>query len=107
MMEDIFLPIYQGNFWGSQESRSGPGSTLSRAADFLPDLVALLRTLNTRLLLDAPCGDFNWAAGVADVVEGYIGVDVVGEIIAQPARSKRSKQNLSTPRSDERLVAVG
>jgi hypothetical protein len=82
-MEDIFLAIYQGNLWGSQESRSGPGSTLARAADFLPDLVALLRTLNTRVLLDAPCGDFNWAGVLADAVERYIGVDVVGEIITR------------------------
>jgi SAM-dependent methyltransferase len=82
-MEDIFLAIYQGNLWGSQESRSGPGSTLARAADFLPDLVALLRTLNTRVLVDAPCGDFNWAGVLADAVERYIGVDVVGEIIAR------------------------
>lgn len=91
MMEDIFLAIYQGNLWGGQESKSGPGSTLSRAADFLPDLVALLRTLNTRVLLDAPCGDFAWAAGVASVVECYIGVDVVGEIIV------RNQRNASAP----------
>ena len=37
-MEDIFLAIYQGNLWGSQESRSGPGSTLARAADVVPCL---------------------------------------------------------------------
>jgi len=83
MMEDVFLAIFQSNLWGSQESRSGPGSTQLRAGDFLPDLLALLRTLNTRVLLDAPCGDFNWAAPVADAVERYIGVDVVGEIIAR------------------------
>ena len=82
-MEDIFLTIYRGNLWGSQESRSGPGSTLARAADFVPDLVALLGTLNTRVLLDAPCGDFNWAGLLADAVERYIGVDVVGEIVAR------------------------
>ena len=86
MMEEIFLAIYHGNLWGSQESRSGPGSTLSRAADFLPDLVALLGTLNTRVLVDAPCGDFTWAAPLADAVERYIGVDVVGEIIRRNQR---------------------
>jgi SAM-dependent methyltransferase len=86
MMEDIFLAIYQANLWGSQESRSGPGSTLARAADFLPDLVALLQALNTRVLLDAPCGDFNWASPLADTVERYIGVDVVGEIVARNQR---------------------
>src|SRR5688572_22102610 len=82
-MEEIFFAIYQGNLWGSHESRSGPGSTLARAADFVPDLVALLRTLNARVLLDAPCGDFNWAGLLAAAVDRYIGLDVVGEIIAR------------------------
>jgi hypothetical protein len=82
-MEDVFLAIYRDNRWGSQESRSGPGSTSARAAAFLPDLVALLRTLDTRVLVDAPCGDFNWAGVLADAVDRYIGVDVVGEIIAR------------------------
>ena len=82
-MEDIFLAIYEGNQWGSPESRSGPGSTLARAADFLPDLVTLLQTLNTRVLVDAPCGDFNWAGAVAMAVEEYIGIDVVREIVAR------------------------
>jgi hypothetical protein len=35
-MEDIFSAIYRGNFWGNDESRSGPGSTRARAADFVP-----------------------------------------------------------------------
>lgn len=86
MMEDIFGAIYHGNLWGSDESRSGPGSTAARAADFLPDLVALLATLKTRVLVDAPCGDFNWAAPLADAVDRYIGVDVVGEIVARNDR---------------------
>jgi SAM-dependent methyltransferase len=86
MMEDIFRAIYQDNLWGSQESKSGPGSTLSRGADFLPDLVALVGTLNTRVLLDAPCGDFNWAGPLADAVPHYIGIDVVGDIITRNQR---------------------
>jgi hypothetical protein len=85
-MEDIFLAIYQGNLWGSPESRSGPGSTAARAADFLPDLVTLLRRFETRLLVDAPCGDFNWAGALAAVVDTYIGIDVVREIVARNQR---------------------
>ncbi len=85
-MEEIFLAIYQSNLWGSPESRSGPGSTLARATDFLPDLVSLLQTLNTRVLVDAPCGDFNWAGALADAVHSYIGIDVVREIVARNQR---------------------
>lgn len=89
-MEDIFLAIYAGNLWGSSESRSGPGSTIARAADFLPDLAALLRGLNTRVLVDAPCGDFNWARALVPIVERYIGIDVVREIVARNQRASGS-----------------
>lgn len=85
-MEDIFLAIYQGNVWGSPESRSGPGSTLARAADFLPDLTALMQTLGIRTLVDAPCGDFNWASALAAAVDRYTGIDVVREIVARNRR---------------------
>jgi hypothetical protein len=85
-MEDIFLAIYESNLWGSPESRSGPGSTLARAADFLPDLATLLQTLKTRILVDAPCGDFNWAGALATVVDSYIGIDVMRQIVARNQR---------------------
>lgn len=85
-MEDIFSEIHQRNLWGSPESTSGPGSTLARAADFAPDVVALLHDLNARVLLDAPCGDFTWASIIADAVDTYIGVDVVREIVERSQR---------------------
>jgi hypothetical protein len=81
-MAAIFTNIYQQNAWGNPESVSGPGSTLARASDFLDELVALLTALPTRVLLDAPCGDFHWAAPMADAVEQYIGLDVVPALIA-------------------------
>ena len=78
----IFTRIYHQNAWGSGESVSGPGSTRLRAAVFVDDLVAALRQLDVRSLLDAPCGDFNWAAPVADAVDLYVGADVVPELVA-------------------------
>src|SRR5215204_410766 len=78
----IFSRIYRENAWGDVESVSGPGSRQNRAAAFLDDLVAALRQLEVRSLLDAPCGDFNWAAPVADAVDHYIGADVVPELVA-------------------------
>ncbi|MEO5819980.1 MAG: class I SAM-dependent methyltransferase [Vicinamibacteraceae bacterium] len=78
----IFSRIHRENVWGDAESASGPGSTRQRAADFLDDLLAALDDLEIRVLLDAACGDFNWAAPVADHVERYIGVDVVPALIA-------------------------
>jgi hypothetical protein len=46
-----------------------------------------LKRLEVRALLDAPCGDFNWAAPVAAAVESYVGVDVVPELIAANIQS--------------------
>ena len=77
----VFTRVYRRNVWGNAESVSGPGSTESRGADFRDDLIELLRRLDTRVLLDAPCGDFNWIGPVADAVPRYVGVDVVPELV--------------------------
>jgi len=88
----VFGEIHRRKRWGNGESVSGPGSTRARGADFAADLIALLRRLDTRTLLDAPCGDFNWIAEAADSVERYIGVDVV------PALIERNLREHLTPR---------
>jgi hypothetical protein len=85
-MRRVFGAIHAARAWGDCESASGPGSTKERAATFLPDLVALVRSLGVRRLLDAPCGDFNWAAPLAEAVESYVGVDVVPAIVAANQR---------------------
>jgi hypothetical protein len=82
----VFTRMYRRNAWGNGESASGPGSTRERADAFQAELVELLRRLETRTLLDAPCGDFNWMAPVADVVERYVGVDVVAGLVEANAR---------------------
>ena len=82
----VFGDIFRRNAWGDGESVSGPGSTRARGADFTADLLALLRRLDTRTLLDAPCGDFNWMAEVAGSVERYVGVDVVPELVEHNLR---------------------
>jgi hypothetical protein len=78
----IFARIHRERAWGDDGSLSGPGSTPARGADFRDDLLALLRALDTRVLLDAPCGDCAWIGPVADRVAEYIGVDVVPALIA-------------------------
>lgn len=80
-MRRIFAAIHTTKAWGDCESFSGPGSTRERAASFLDDLVALVRSLRVSTLLDAPCGDFNWAGPLADAVPRYVGVDVVPQLI--------------------------
>lgn len=77
----VFTRVYRRNVWGNAESVSGAGSTESRGAAFRDDLIGLLRRLDARVLLDAPCGDFNWIGPVAEAVERYVGVDVVPELV--------------------------
>ena len=87
-MRRVFGAIYAGKTWGDCESASGPGSTRERAATFLADLVSLVRKLRVSTLLDAPCGDFNWASPLADSVASYIGVDIVPALIKDIRRRR-------------------
>src|SRR5688500_1614611 len=76
-----FSEIYRDNLWGDPESVSGRGSTLARTVNIRKALPELLRSINARSLLDAPCGDFNWMR-LVDLGEiRYTGVDVVSELI--------------------------
>lgn len=77
----IFSAIHRRNEWGSGESVSGPGSTRARGEEFAGELDALLARLDARVLLDAPCGDFNWIGAIAERMERYVGVDVVPELV--------------------------
>jgi SAM-dependent methyltransferase len=90
-MRRIFEAIHAAKSWGDCESSSGPGSTRERAASFLPDLIALVRALGVKTLLDAPCGDFNWTAPLAEAVNRYIGIDIV------PALVRSNQQRWSSP----------
>ena len=77
----VFSRIHREQHWGDGEGISGPGSTEARGAQFRDDLIATLRRLEVRVLLDAPCGTCAWTGPVADAVEQYIGVDVVPAIV--------------------------
>lgn len=77
----VFASIHAENAWGDPESVSGPGSTRERAESFLAELIRLATSLPVETLLDAPCGDFNWAGPLADAVPFYVGVDVVPALI--------------------------
>jgi 2-polyprenyl-3-methyl-5-hydroxy-6-metoxy-1,4-benzoquinol methylase len=107
-MRRVFGAIHETRAWGECESASGPGSTRERTAAFLPDLIALVESLGVSTLLDAPCGDFNWAGPLADAVEHYIGVDVVPELVEQNRRrwSSPRRQFLCRDIVSERLPAA-
>jgi hypothetical protein len=79
-----FETIYQNNDWGIAETRSGWGSTMDYTAPLRNSLEKLTRKLGTRVMLDAPCGDFNWMQHVS-LPENcrYIGGDIVAPLVAE------------------------
>src|SRR5262249_52906424 len=77
----------------TRESVSGPGSTRDRAASFLPELIACVQSLGISRLLDAPCGDFNWAEPLSNAVSQYFGVDVVPSLIARNRRRATDRRH--------------
>lgn len=85
-MAAIFTEIYRCNSWQSDESRSGPGSTVERCRIVWDGLETLIAKLGIRSLLDAPCGDFNWMKEAPLTGLRYVGVDVVHELIEENTR---------------------
>ena len=80
-MKSTFAPFYTENRWGDEESRSGPGSNLTRTAKLRSELPGLLQEIGARSMLDAPCGDFNWMKDTPHGLEQYVGVDIIPELI--------------------------
>lgn len=114
--EAVFTRIYRRNRWGGGESASGPGSSREQTASFVPLIIEMIGSLDTRVLLDVPCGDMNWIGEVADSVDEYIGIDIVRDLIdrniAQHSKSNRKfmRANMITdplPRADVVLCRDG
>jgi len=81
----VFTNIYHHYKHRKQrpESYSGEGSTMAQTAVIREEIPALLRKVGAKVLLDAPCGDFNWMSVVDLPVDKYIGADIVKEIIEE------------------------
>ncbi len=82
----VFAQIYQQNRWESEESRSGPGSTLYATTLVRRDLPALLERWGIRTMLDAPCGDWRWMRETPLPLDRYIGADIVAPMIEDHQR---------------------
>jgi hypothetical protein len=80
--EDKFTWIYKKNYWQSNESASGDGSTLEYTANLRKELPALFEKFAIKSVLDAPCGDFNWMRELlrSSDIE-YTGGDIVWPLI--------------------------
>src|SRR3954470_24330981 len=85
-LQQRFERIYETNLWSDPETRSGVGSSLDSTRVVRAMLPAALRELETRVLLDAPCGDFTWMEHVDLGDIEYIGGDIVPTIVAANTR---------------------
>jgi hypothetical protein len=80
--EDKFTWIYKKNYWSSNESFSGPGSTLKYTKNLRKELPNLFSRYSIQKVFDAPCGDFNWMSHLLLFVKiKYIGGDIVKPLI--------------------------
>lgn len=81
-----FEHIFKTNLWGGEESRSGVGSAVTATTKLRSGLLQIIEQTKSRVLLDIPCGDFNWITEIADAVEQYIGADIVRELVDRNTR---------------------
>ncbi len=80
--EKLFTDFYKINQWSNEESISGPGSTLEYTENIRTEIPKLLKQLNIKSILDAPCGDFNWFGRINQPLDfNYTGGDIVGPMI--------------------------
>ena len=79
-LSERFERIFETNLWGGKESKSGVGSTLDATRKLRAGLLEIIEDTKCKVLVDCPCGDFNWISEIAPAVERYIGADVVGEL---------------------------
>lgn len=95
---EVFNSIYASGYWGSEESKSGGGSTRDATAAYVPQLVAAIGDLNIQSMFDAPCGDLNWMPQVIDAT----GIDYIGGDIAEEAidTARRRRPDLDIRRFD-------
>lgn len=77
-----FQTIYKENYWGSEESVSGQGSTRMATSAIVGSLSDLLHSFQISQILDIPCGDFNWMQHVTFPTDcSYVGCDIVPDLI--------------------------
>jgi hypothetical protein len=98
-IKQVFTDIYVNRKWDaegwSNESASGPGSSLMFTSNLRRELPALIEQFGIKTIFDAPCGDLNWMKEVlAECHEvGYTGGDIVEPLIESNAATYGSRAN--------------
>jgi SAM-dependent methyltransferase len=81
LSQSDFEQIYHKSLFGSAESRSGTGSTIEQTKHIRGMLTELFEELGIKVLLDIPCGDFNWMRHTDMSNIHYIGGDIVADMV--------------------------
>lgn len=89
----VFSGIYQDNFWGCDETRSGQGSSLAGTTGLRAELPGLLQFLDIHSLADAGCGDLNWMQTLTDGLQLYIGYDIVPALVSDVQARLNARPN--------------
>jgi hypothetical protein len=80
-LKESFQDIYQNwRFGGWPQSKSGPGSTIKETLVLSDKIKELIKEKDIKIVVDIPCGDFNWMKTIAYDFHQYIGGDIVPEI---------------------------
>jgi len=81
-IHSVFTTIYEENLWKSDESVSGPGSTIGYTKNIVKEFPRIINDLKLKRILDAPCGDYNWFRLIErDDDISYIGGDIIEALI--------------------------
>ncbi len=85
--KQVFSHHYEVNAWGSEESVSGPGSTIAYTENIRKEIPPLVKALGVSSILDAPCGDYNWFRKIEWETEiNYVGGDIVEPLVERNQR---------------------
>ena len=79
--KQVFSDLYENFGFGSTETRSGPGSTLTETEKLRIKIIDLIKKYNIKSITDFPCGDLNWMQHIFEYVDKYSGCDIVEECI--------------------------
>jgi hypothetical protein len=83
----VFDQIFEENYWGSTESRSGVGSEIGFANSYKDRLRELLSRHGMKRIFDAPSGDMNWIAGlITEAGLDYTGGDISPRVVENARR---------------------
>lgn len=91
-----FNIIYETGQWGTAESRSGGGSSITGAFDWIQHLRSLFQQYNIQSMADIPCGDTYWQFTVKEIntiPKVYFGGDISSYVIQRNQIHYRSHSN--------------